>query len=118
MGFAQRRISSGQSEHNRDFMAVEQDIWFAWHISRGAILKLFEPVEGKGSLDGFFLYSDLNSGLYTLFGGIFCPYPPQRLGRRRGLRARRAWRRRRWQTCKPPRKEIVRDKHGLNGGAC
>ncbi|MDO5800912.1 MAG: hypothetical protein Q4Q56_04375, partial [Coriobacteriia bacterium] len=29
--------------------------------TRGAILKLLEPVEGKGSLDGFFLYFNLNS---------------------------------------------------------
>ena len=44
-------------------MAVEQDIWFAWHISRGAILKLFEPVEGRNTLDGFFFIIELNSSL-------------------------------------------------------
>ena len=54
MGFAQRRELGGQSERNRDFVAVEQDIWFAWHISRGAILKLFEPVEGKVLSTGSF----------------------------------------------------------------
>ena len=43
-------------------MPVEQEFRFFLGIIWGAILKLFEPVEGRNALDGF-LYFELNSSL-------------------------------------------------------